>query len=107
MSIRGQNHDAWIARWRVGSCPVHGLGCSKTGEKNKAGYQVAACQKDACTVVIALWPGRDGYHAKLGWIAGPDDVHTSLVRSGQIENEGPNPGRFALDVRMSWPIEAG
>jgi hypothetical protein len=106
MSIRGQSHDAWIARWRSGNCPVHGIGCAVVPQSDDTPYKTAMCRKDACTIVVAQWPGRDTHHAKLGWIAGPDDVHTSLVKSGQIAANGPEPGRFALDVRMSWPLEA-
>jgi hypothetical protein len=104
MTIRGQNHDAWIARWRAGNCPVHGIGCASAPAEKGAAYRVATCRKDGCSVVVSLWPGRDAHHAKLGWIAGPEDVHASLVKSGQIDAEGPGPGRFALDVRLSWPM---
>lgn len=105
MSIRGQSPDAWLARWRAGDCPVHGVGCAANDDVTDDGYKVAACTREGCIVVMALWPGKDEHHAKPGWIAGPEEIHASLAKAGQIEAEGPKPGRWAADARVSWPLE--
>jgi hypothetical protein len=103
MSIRGQKPDAWIARWRAGTCPVHGVGFLDVPSTTEAAC--ARRERDGCTVVVAQWPGKDAHHRKLGWVAGPDDVKAALVKAGQIAAEGNEPGRWAVDVRTSWPLE--
>jgi hypothetical protein len=104
MGIRGQGPDAWLARWRAGDCPVHGVGCVAPDESDGE-YTLAACAKEECGLVMALWPGKDEHHAKPGWVAGPEEIHAVLAKAGQIEAEGPRPGRWAADARVSWPLE--
>lgn len=105
MGVRGQGPDAWLARWRAGDCPVHGVGCAGSDEVVAEGYKVASCTREGCDVVVAQWPGRDQHHAKHGWIAGPEEIRAALVKAGQIEASGPKPGRWADDARVSWPLE--
>lgn len=111
MSARGQTPEAWIARWQTGACPVHGTGCVARDDEPPVadGYRVARCARaaDGCTVQVALWPGKDAHHARLGWLAGPDDVRAALVKAGQIQADGAGPGRWARETRTSWPLEPG
>lgn len=99
MSIRGQKPDAWIARWRAGTCPVHGVGLHEQDGGR------ATCPREACPVVVAMHPGKDAHHRKLGWIEGPADVKAALVKAGQIDAEAGKPARWAVDVRTSWSLE--
>jgi hypothetical protein len=120
MSIRGQSNDAWIARWRGGTCPVHGVGfleerpdSAPTGTSSDARWQDGAssssakavkCPREECTVRATQWPGKDAQHSKHGWVDGPAEIRALLVKSGQIDDDG-KPGRWAADARTSWPLE--
>lgn len=103
MSIRGQSPDAWIARWRKGTCPVHGVGFPGAPDGPFDGSTTARCSREECPVVVAFWRGKDARHAKLGLVDGPDDVRAALTKA--LEIDGAKPGRRAVDVRTSWPLE--
>jgi hypothetical protein len=106
MSRRGQGKDQWFARWRTGNCPVHGVGFLDDKEGPAIGGALRTkCPREECTVVVAQWPGKDKHHAKLGWVAGPDEIKAVLVKAGDIDESSPAPGRNAAMVRMSYPVE--
>ena len=103
MKVRGQNAASWLARWRKGMCPVHGVACVE--EVADEEFVVAACAHEACDVVVALWPGKDTHHKKQGWLEGPPNIRASLAQAGEIEAEGSRPARWATEVRTSWILE--
>jgi hypothetical protein len=113
MSIRGQNPEAWRARWRSGSCPVHGTGfvdveadgVAVTAHDGAAGYRVQRCANAECAVRVARFAGKDDHHASFGWLAGADDVKAALVKAGELAADGPRPGKFSGEPRVSYPIE--
>lgn len=123
MKVRGQHTNAWLSRWRQGTCPIHGRGLVERpqpadaanaddddfdGDAEVAEQMVeVACTKDACTVVVAQWPGKNQWHSLWGWLEGPDDIHAALVKAGDIPPEGPRPGHQARMVRTGWPLGEG
>ena len=103
MKVRGQTPESWLSRWRKGMCPVHGVGCIE--EVQDESFIVAACAREECDIVIALWPGKDEHHKLQGWLEGPANVRAALAKVGEIEGEGPRPTRWSTQVRTSWPLE--
>ena len=108
MSVRGQNPEAWCARWRKGMCPVHGAGLvddDGAAAPSPEDGVAAHCPREACTVRACRWPGKDDAHSFFGWLAGPDDARQALVRGGDIEADGPRPGSHARSVRTAWRLD--
>lgn len=114
MSIRGQNPEAWRARWRLGTCPVHGVGfvdvvgadgVAVEGVDGAASYRSQMCPREECVVRVARFAGHDEHHASFGWLAGGDDVRASLAKSGEIAADGVRPGKWAKVTRVSWRLE--
>jgi hypothetical protein len=107
MKVRGQNPNAWRARWQQGNCPVHGLGLSASSEEDSSadaskGYEVF-CSHEECELRAWQWPGKDRFHSRFGWVSGPEEVKAALVKASEIVEEGTSPGRYARDVRTAWP----
>lgn len=106
MGVRGQNNEAWLKRWRTGNCPVHGRGyvADWDAAPADAGFIAERCGIDECDVRVARWPAHDAHHAAFGWRAGPDVIHALLVKAGDVDGNGPTPGRTGHVVRVSWPL---
>lgn len=118
MSIRGQNPETWRARWRKGTCPIHGTGfvddVGRDGgaalADGAASYVAQRCVGQAgeeCAVRVARFAGKDEHHATFGWISGPDDVKAALVKAGEIAAEGVRAGKWGKEIRTSYPLEPG
>lgn len=120
MKVRGQHTNAWLSRWRQGTCPIHGRGLverpdaaanvDRDDDDDDDGDEPmieVACTKDECTIVVAQWPGKNRWHSLWGWLEGPEDIHAALVKAGDIPAEGPRPGHQARMVRTSWPLGEG
>ena len=111
MTRRGQDTDTRLARWRDGSCPIHGLGLatprrplpSTTASAPDA--VIVACPHEECTLVAVQWPGKDRFHSLFGFIAGPDDLKAMLLKAHEIEDDTDRPGRSARQVRTSYQLE--
>lgn len=109
MSIRGQTPETWRARWRKGTCPIHGTGFVDVDgvarADGAASYVAQRCVGEECTVQVARFAGKDAHHASFGWLAGPDDVKAALVKAGEVAAEGVRAGKFSREARVSYPIE--
>ncbi len=124
MSIRGQNPEAWRARWRTGTCPVHGVGFAdvKSADVKSAGdeqsedeadevsdgaasYRLQMCPREDCQVRVARFAGHDEHHASFGWVAGGDDIRAALAKAGEIAAEGVRPGKWGRVTRVSYRLE--
>lgn len=118
MTRRGQDLEARLARWRDGTCPIHGLGfVTPPGEAPPAPrpdrwYRepedvgaVVACPHEECTIVAAQWPGKDKWHSLMGWRAGPDEIKAMLLKANEISDDSDRPGRSARNVRTDFQLE--
>mgnify|MGYP001544587036 CR=1 FL=1 len=113
MSVRGQNNEAWLKRWRDGACPIHGRGfvvdTSASAAAATAGpadaFVRVRCAVDECDVRAARWPGTDEHHASFGFLAGPDNVRALLAKAGDVDASSPAPGKRARMVRISYRLE--
>jgi len=106
MSVRGQNNEAWLSRWRDGACPVHGTGfVVDTHAPAAEGYVAVRCAVDECDVRAAQWPGKDENHASFGFIAGPEPVRALLAKAGDVDAAGDKPGPRARMVRIAYRLE--
>ena len=108
--MRGQNNEAWLARWRDGACPVHGRGFLDDDDEvaDPVGADVARALKCSileCTVRVARWPGADDHHASLGGRAGPEEIRALLVKAGDVDGDSARPGKRARVVRTSYRLE--
>ena len=93
-----------MARWRKGTCPIHGVGF--VVDKEAAGgpqLQSERCPKDECVLRVTLSPGKDAWHGFYGWRAGPDEIRAVLVRAGDLQDDG-RPGHYARSVRTGYPL---
>lgn len=117
MKVRGQNPNAWVARWRQGTCPVHGRGLAakeadpetvgEPGQVEEDQSVEVYCSHDECELRANQWPGKDRWHSVFGWAEGPDKIKAALVKAGEVEADGPSAGRWAKNVRTSWPMGEG
>ena len=109
MAVRGQNPEAWLARWRQGSCPVHGLGLIETSHEPRdvnadAGFVRTQCPHEDCLFEASRWPGKDRWHNLFGWLGGPDDIHAALLKANDVDAEG-KPTRWARQARTAYRLE--
>jgi hypothetical protein len=117
MSIRGQSPEAWRARFRKGTCPMHGTGFvdvdaadPAAGEQQDgaASYRVQRCVGrvgEPCAILVARFAGKDEHHASFGWVKGPDDIRAALAHAGELAATGVRPGKWGKEVRVSHPLE--
>jgi hypothetical protein len=108
MGVRGQNNEAWMSRWRAGTCPVHGKGFVEDATapaEQDAGFFAERCPEDECDVRVARWPAHDAHHASFGWRAGPEKVRALLIKANDVDPNGPTPGTRARVVRTSYALE--
>jgi hypothetical protein len=105
MGIRGQGPEAWVARFRQGNCPIHGLGLVAANDAVDGADGVdVRCTHEECAFLARRFPGRDRHHHRFGWSDGPDDVRAALRKANVIGDDG-RPTRFAADTRTSYPLE--
>ena len=103
--MRGQNNEAWLARWRDGACPVHGRGFVDDGAVTEAGFTPVKCSIEECTVRAARWATPDPHRASFGWCAGPDDIKALLVKAGDVDGDSEKAGKRGRVVRFSYALE--
>ncbi|MCP4499273.1 MAG: hypothetical protein GY822_04815 [Deltaproteobacteria bacterium] len=108
MKVRGQSSEAWRARFRQGTCPVHGRGLvERSGSDDDGGQLEIYCTKEECDFAASQWSGKDRYHSRLGWVSGPEKVKAALVTSSDIREDSNEPGFEARMIRTSWPLGEG
>ena len=112
MGVRGQNPEAWVARFRQGTCPIHGTGfvvITKDGkvDVDEDGRENVRCintEPGPCTVLARRWSGKDAFHHRFAWVAGPEDIRLALRKGNDIDDEG-KPTRWSREARTSYPVE--
>ncbi len=106
MSIRGQHNEAWLKRWRMGCCPVHGGGfVDDVNAELHAPALAQRCHIDDCDVRTVRWPGPDAQHASFGWRAGPEPIRLLLVKAADISADDAKPGARGRLVRVDYALE--
>ncbi len=109
MAVRGQNPEAWLARWRQGSCPIHGLGLIDVGGEPldsdaEAGCVRVHCPHEDCLFQAGRFPGKDRWHNLFGWVDGSQEIHAALLKANDIDEEG-KPTRWAKQARTAYRLE--
>ena len=118
MSRRGQTPQTRMARWWDGLCPIHGLGLvTPAGEAppppppdrwyraEEPVGAVVACPHEECDLRATLWPGKDQFHSRFGWISGPEEIKAMLLKANEINVDDNKPGRSARHIRTSFRLE--
>lgn len=108
MGVRGQKPEAWVARFRAGTCPIHGKGLvvdSVAGVVD--GGETVRClhnEPEPCTIVARRWPGKDRFHHRFGLVTASDEIRAALRQGNDIDDDG-KPTRWTRESRTSYPIE--
>jgi hypothetical protein len=116
MGVRGQSPEAWVSRWRKGDCPIHGLGLvpvdaavddgdnSRASGRDNTAAVAVHCTHEECDFHANRFAGRDRYHHRFGWVAGPDNIRAALRKANAIDDDGA-PSRWTADTRTSYPLQ--